>query len=285
MMKNLFSSASASLLSLVITLVCASSLKAQSVTTAYDLSKISSYVELANINEGAAKEVMDSIASMHERFRSVDFVVNVLNTSDYDVDEAMALMHALEATPYRYAFLAGPHTGRGAAMIMHYLMAEKKAIFVGDVTSGGLKPHVQLKADDAYLTDWYKRLHAQGVLPEAAKRYVEKNATADKKVFEKADVYVRDFDDNAALFDMINEVAAEKGIAEDKDGFFYSAFTVLAEIKAEVARCIFPDNKVAYFKSLNSSINTAIMNACDVMESPAYRELLQLEGNPGVSSK
>ena len=98
-----------------------------------------------------------------------------------------------------------------------------------------------------------------------------------KSKYKDANDVFLNFDDNGYLSDMIVEVGEDNGVAYNKDGFFYSMYVLLSEVRAEIIRLVYPDGKEAFCKAKNIPIQQAVHEAVNVIEGAEYRRILSGE--------
>ncbi len=249
--------------------------RAQDVTVAYNLSRLSSYVKVDSVTFGTFSVLNDTLRSLHKRYHSADFVVDLLNAKGGYGMASVLLADSLSQCPYRFAVLVGPHTEGAAEQTAMFLRNARKAVVLGVNTPGNLTPDKELDSNDDYLTQWYDSLHRMNVVEKTAERYISTKGLKTK--YKNAnDVYLN-FDDNGYLSDMIVEVGKENGVAYNKDGFFYSMYILLTEVRAEMIRQAYPEDKATYHKAQNVPIQQAVNEAMHVVESAEYRKILSGE--------
>lgn len=247
---------------------------AQDVKTAYNLTRISSYVCVDHVGYETISELRDTLQSLGERFHSVDFVIDMLHADGERMIDESIVRDSLEGHYQRIAFLVGPHTQSGAAHIAHVLRKADKAIIVGDSANNGLKVDIVLKSNEAYRTAWMDSLHQHRVIHKAAERFVRENREMLSSRFPMPKDLYLNYDQNAEYMDVLYAVAAEKGISRNDEAFYYSGFTLLSEAKSEVLHQLFPDEKPYYHRSLNHPIEQAISIARETLESSQFKKLL-----------
>lgn len=267
----------------IITLFVCLAVAAQDIRCAYNLSKISSYVCVDRITDNTARELSDTLRSLRERFQSVDFVVDCLHTQGEFGEEAAAVVDVLQENTQRVAFLVGNESQHAAEQVVVELRSRKKAVVLGDVTECRIKADQPLRAYKGYINEWYNSIHERNLIPETVNRYISTYSESLRSHYVDPHSLYINYDENAQMIDVLNEVAAEKGILRDDNAFLYSGYMVLCEIRAEMMKQLFPQEEEYYFRSLNLPIETAISLARDILESARYREILGIKGNAGAS--
>jgi hypothetical protein len=255
-------------------LLCASitAIYAQDVVASYNLSRISSYVKIDSITPNTFSILNDSIVSLRKQYHSSDFVIDMLNAKgDYGMN-AVLLADSLSTCNYRFALLVGLHSEGAASQVAMFMRRAGKAVVVGAPTADGLMPDIVFDSDDGYLTQWYDSICEANIIQKAVEKYVSSKDV--QKVYKNADDLLENFKDNGVMIDIINEVAAENGIKENKDAFYYSGYTLLAETRAELIKQVYPDDRHTYFKALNVPVQQAIHDAMEVIESADYRKII-----------
>ena len=248
---------------------------AQDIKTAYNLSKISSFIAVSHVGYETVNELRDSLVSLREQFHSVDFVIDMTNAKGNTLIAPEILADTLDGCFQRCAFLVGPHSEKGAINIVKEMRQQKKGVVLGDIPTGEIVPDVQLKAYDEYRTQWYDSLHAANIIEKSAERFVEVNKEQLCSKYPTSKALYLNFDKNAEFMDVLNAVAAENGIKQNDEAFFYSGFVLLAEARAEIMKVMFPDEPAEYYRSLNLSMETAIKAAQNLIESSEYRAILK----------
>lgn len=263
------------LLTTLLLCIVSSVCSAQDVTMAYNISRLSSYIKVDTVTLNTFTVLNDTVSSLRKRYHSSDFVLDFLNAKGGYGMASVVLADSLSQCPYRFAILVGPHTEGAAEQTAMFLRRAKKAVLFGVNTPGSLSPDVELDSNEDYLTQWYDSLHQMKVVEKTAQRYVaEKDLKARYK--DGNDLFLN-FDDNGYLSDMIVAVGKDNGVAYNKDGFFYSMYVLLSEVRAEIIRQAYPDDKAAYCKALNIPIQQAVHEAVNVIESAEYRRILSGE--------
>lgn len=259
---------------LLCALVCISfaAAYAQEVVAAYNLSRISSYVKIDSITPNTFSILNDSIASLRKQYHSSDFVIDMLTAKGGYGMNAVVLADSLSTYNYRLAMLVGTHSEGAAVQTAMFMRRAGKAVIVGARTSDGLVPDIVLDSNDDYLTQWYDSIHKANIVEKTVRKYVSSKDVS--KIYKNADDLLENFKDNGVMIDLLNETAAENGIKENKTAFYYSGYTLLTEVRAELIRQVYPDERRVYFKALNVPIQQAIRDAMDVIESADYRRIL-----------
>ena len=255
--------------------VMSSVCRAQDVTMAYNISRLSSYVKVDSVTLNTFTVLNDTVRSLHKRYHSSDFILDFLDAKGSYGMASVVLADSLSQCPYRFAILVGPHTEGAAEQTAMFLRNAKKAVLFGVNTPGSLSPDVELDSNEDYLTQWYDSLHQMKVVEKTAERYVAEKDLKSK--YKDANDVFLNFDDNGYLSDMIVEVGEDNGVAYNKDGFFYSMYVLLSEVRAEIIRLVYPDDKEAYCKAKNIPIQQAVHEAVNVIESAEYRRILSGE--------
>lgn len=250
---------------------------AQDVVASYNLSKISSYVKIDKITPETFSVLKDSITSLQKRYHSSDFVVDMLQTKgDYGMN-AVILADSLAKYNNRLAMLIGPHTEGAAAQVAMFMNRSCRAVLVGAPTKDGLNPDILLESNENHLTQWYDSIHQAKILEKAAQKYAASKDVAS--LYKSAEDLLENFKDNGVLIDLINEIGAENGIKANKNAFYYSGYTVMSEIRAELIKIVYPNDKHTYFKAVNVPVQQAIFDAMETIESAEYRKILFGESN------
>lgn len=248
---------------------------AQDIKTAYNLSKISSFIAVSHVGYETANELRDSLVSLRNRYNSVDFVIDLTNAKGNTLIAPEILADTLDGCFQRCAFLVGPHTERGALNIAKEMRLQKKGVVLGDIPEDETMVDVQLKAYDEYRTQWYDSLHAANVIEKSAERFVDERKDQLCSKYPTSKALYLNFDKNAEFLDVLNAVAAENGIKQNDEAFYYSGFVLFAEARAEIMKVMFPDEPTEYYRALNLSMETAIKAAQDIIESGEYRKILK----------
>ncbi len=244
---------------------------AQDVVRCYNLSKISSYIKVDKIGPNTFDILKDSIDSLHERYHSVDFVLDLLHTEgDYGMNSVI-LADSITKYNYRLGILVGPHTKGAAEQTAMFLRNAKAAILVGAMTPGGLTTDLALEANDEHLTQWYDSICQNKIVEKAVRRYVSEKDVKSK--YKTANDVLESFKDNAVLIDFVNEIGGAEGIRKNDAAFYYSGFTLVAELRAELIRQVYPDDIEIYYKAQNVPVQQAIYDARRIIESAAYRKI------------
>ncbi len=224
-------------------------------------------------------ELADSMAALTKEYHSADFVIDLLHTEgDYGMNAvtlADSLLKRSKALPFntqRLALLIGQDTQGAAEQTAMFLRRVGRAILVGTPTRGGLMPDVLLYANNEHLTEWYDSLQRCDIPRLTAKRYAETHDV--KSRYPSAELLLQDFHDDGVLTTTMNALAQEKGIAENDEAFYYSGFTLMSEIRAELIREVFPESPQVYYKALNIPIQQAIFEAMTALQTEQYRQLL-----------
>ncbi len=253
---------------LAMTTVAAS---AQDIVRCYNLSKISSYIKVDKIGPNTFDILKDSIDSLHERYHSVDFVIDLLHAEgDYGMNSVI-LADSITKYNYRLGILIGPHTKGAGEQTAMFLRNAKAAILVGAMTPGGLTADLKLEANDEHLTQWYDSICQKKIVEKAVRRYVSEKDV--KSRYKTADAILTEFKDNAVLIDLVNEIGEAEGIRKNDAAFYYSGFTLVSELRAELIRQVYPDDKAKYYEALNVPIKQAIFDARRIIESADYRKI------------
>jgi len=261
---------------LLITLigVLCSVVNAQDIKSAYNLSRITSYICIRHVGYETISELRDTLQSLHNQYNTVDYVVDILNAKGEGLIDPQVICDSLEGQYTRMAFLVGPHTDIGAENIASVLRKNDKAVIIGDTTKNGLQADLVLKSNDAYLTAWFDSLHQKKIIEKAAERFVRENKEMLTSRFPTAKALYMNFDQNAEYMDVLYDEARKEGVSRNDESFFYSGFTLLAEARAEVLRQMFPTEEIYYYRSQNLSIEQAINIAKEALETSQYKRLL-----------
>lgn len=268
---------------LLLTIFVCLAIDAQDISCAYNLSKITSYVRVERITDNTARELSDTIRSLRERYHSADFVIDCLHTQGDFGEEAAWVAEVLLEKPQRVAILVGRDTQHSGEQVAVELRSQNKAVVIGDAGDSMMTVDAVLQSYDAYKNEWYESLHEKDVIAETVCRYISSNKVSLYAHYPDARSLYINYDENAPIVDMLNEVALDKGIQRNDDAFLYSGYMVLCEVRAEMMRQMYPDEKDYYFRSQNLPIETAISLARDILESARYREILGIKGNAGAS--
>ncbi len=251
--------------------IMTATVSAQDVVRCYNLSKISSYIKVDKIGPATFDILKDSIDSLHERYHSVDFVLDFLHTEGGYGMNAVILADSITKYNYRLGILIGPHTKGAAEQTAMFLRNAKAAILVGATTPGGLTADFVLESNDEHLTQWYDSICRHKIVEKAVRRYVSEHDVKSK--YPTANDILKEFKDNAVLIDLVNEVGESEGIRKNDAAFYYSGFTVVSELRAELIHQVFPDDVVKYYEALNVPVKQAIFDARRIIESADYRKI------------
>lgn len=251
------------------------SVNAQDVEATYNLTQISSYLKVGCIGETTFAQVKCAIDSLHGKYHSADYVIDLFETKgDYGMN-AVVLADSLQTLNYRFAILVGQKTGGAAEQVAMFLRNARKAIVVGDKTQGGLVPDIRFVTNDRYKTAWYDSICASDILQKTAREYAVRNDVKAK--YPTAEKLLMNFSENGELIFLLNEVAERDGIKQNDAAFYYSGFTTIANTRAELVKVVFPEAVDIYHKALNVPVEQAINHAVDIMESKRYREIISVE--------
>lgn len=247
---------------------------AQDIKTAYNLSRISSYVCIQHVGYETINELRDTLQSLHDQYNTVDYVVDIINAKGDRLIDPQVICDSLEGKYTRMAFLVGPHTESGAEHIASVLRKKDMAVIIGDSTKNGLRSDLALKSNDAYLTAWFDSLHQKKIIEKAAERFVRENKEMMTSRFPTAKALYLNFDQNAEYMEVLYDEAKKEGISKNDESFYYSGFTLLAEARAEVMRQMYPEDEAYYHRCRNLSIEQAINIAKEALETSQYKRLL-----------
>lgn len=143
-------------------------------------------------------------------------------------------------------------------------------------SSGGIEADVHVPRDTVFMTQWYYNVSFNGMQKAEVSSYLRKNGDMLKKKYRNPDAYFRKFAGEDEMFMELTDMAAASGLPFDQEECDRSAYAIKTQLKALLARGLYPDDPDIYYKILNTA-NPAVVKALEVLSGDEYDRILGIK--------
>lgn len=141
---------------------------------------------------------------------------------------------------------------------------------------GGIEPDIYVQRDTVYMTQWYYNMTFNGMQKKEMSSYLQKNRVMLKKKYRTPEIFFRKFAETDEMFAELVTMAKASGLYFDQEECDRSAYAVKTQLKALLARELYPDDADIYYKILNTA-NPAVTKALELLSGDGYDSLLGAE--------
>lgn len=143
---------------------------------------------------------------------------------------------------------------------------------------GGIGADVFIPRDTAFMTQWYYNATFNGMQKTEVSAYLQKNKDSLKKKYRNSESYFRKFDGTDEMFAELVSMFKASGLPFSQQECDRSAYAVKTQLKALLARELYPEDRDIYYKILNTA-NPAVTRAISLIESEEYLFHLNAHSN------
>lgn len=173
--------------------------------------------------------------------------------------------------------IGGRQTSAGVAQFVSALRYHKLAVTVGDTIhvegKAALIADVSTDQDMPYANNWYCQVEKSRIPEYIAADYLAAHSDSLLRRYQTGQAFLYNFDDNEALLGPLRRQTAAAGIALDNDQYMFAAAHVLLQMKALVAKSLYPSEPDITDRILVSR-NLVVQQARQVLRSADYTRLL-----------
>ncbi len=129
---------------------------------------------------------------------------------------------------------------------------------------GGITPDIVVEYDTMEYSKYLNALTRKGILNEFAVAYLDRNRTRLSKTYPTFEKFNRNFEIDNKTLSELTQMAVDKGIPFDKDGFDRSERQIKIQVKALLAQKLWGFNE--YFIIMNSENDEVFAKALEVLK-------------------
>ena len=141
-------------------------------------------------------------------------------------------------------------------------------------SGGGIGVDVQVPRDTTFMTEWYYNLAFNGMQKMEAASYLERNRDALLKKYRTSDIFFRKFNGEEEMFSEMVGMAEGAGITCPGQEYERTAPAVKTQLKALLARALYPDDHNIYYRILNTA-SPSVIRALEIIRSDEYDNILK----------
>jgi hypothetical protein len=173
--------------------------------------------------------------------------------------------------------IGGGQTTAGVAQLVGALRHHRLAITMGDTIrvddKVALIADVSPDQDIPYSNDWYHQVEKSGIPEHVATDYLTAHRDSLLRRYQTGQAFLYNFDDNEALLGPLRRQTVAAGIALDNNQYMFAAAHVLLQMKALVAKVLYPAEPDIADRILVSR-NLTVRQAQEILRSADYTRLL-----------
>ena len=169
---------------------------------------------------------------------------------------------------YNHGELQSADSIHFADSLKHTTLRLHRTVYGG----GGIMPDVFVPLDTTQYTDYHRRLVANGIIPQFALRYVDKNRADLKAQYPDAQKFIKEFTVTDEMLNNLVDAGKAEKVDFDKSQFAKSKEMLRTFVKAAIANDLFSTG--AYFQIVNEQ-NDIYKEALSIINDDArYRKII-----------
>ena len=141
---------------------------------------------------------------------------------------------------------------------------------------GGIEADVYVPRDTVFMTQWYYNVSFSGMQKSEVSSYLRENGDMLKKKYRTSEAYFRKFTDEDEMFRELTDKAVASGLPFDREECDRSAYAIKTQLKALLARELYPDDHDIYYRILNTA-NPAVVKALGLLSGDEYDGILGIK--------
>ena len=130
---------------------------------------------------------------------------------------------------------------------------------------GGITPDITVEYDTTEYSKYLSNLIRKGMLNEFAVAYMDRNRDRLSKTYPTIEAFSRNFKVDEKVLSELTQMAEQKGVPFDKEGFDRSARQIGTQIKALLAQKLWGFNE--YFVIMNAENDEVFAKALEVLKN------------------
>ena len=153
------------------------------------------------------------------------------------------------------------YTTRVDSSEMFRTLRSGRTVFGG----GGITPDITVEYDTTEYSKYLSNLIRKGMLNEFAVTYMDRNRDRLSKTYPTIEAFSRNFKVDEKVLSELTQMAEQKGVPFDKEGFDRSARKIGTQIKALLAQKLWGFNE--YFVIMNAENDEVFAKALEVLKN------------------
>ena len=141
---------------------------------------------------------------------------------------------------------------------------------------GGIEADVYVPRDTVFMTQWYYNVSFNGMQKSEVSSYLRENGDMLKKKYRTPEAYFRKFTGEDEMFRELTDKAVASGLSFDRKECDRSAYAIKTQLKALLARELYPDDHDIYYRILNTA-NPAVVKALGLLSGDEYDGILGIK--------
>ena len=141
---------------------------------------------------------------------------------------------------------------------------------------GGIEADVYVPRDTVFMTQWYYNVSFNGMQKSEVSSYLRENGDMLKKKYRTPEAYFRKFTGEDEMFRELTDKAVASGLPFDRKECDRSAYAIKTQLKALLARELYPDDHDIYYRILNTA-NPAVVKALGLLSGDEYDGILGIK--------
>lgn len=141
---------------------------------------------------------------------------------------------------------------------------------------GGIEADVYVPRDTVFMTQWYYNVSFNGMQKSEVSSYLRENGDMLKKKYRTPEAYFRKFTGEDEMFRELTDKAVASGLPFDREECDRSAYAIKTQLKALLARELYPDDHDIYYRILNTA-NPAVVKALGLLSGDEYDRILGMK--------
>lgn len=141
---------------------------------------------------------------------------------------------------------------------------------------GGIEADVYVPRDTVFMTQWYYNVSFNGMQKSEVSSYLRENGDMLKKKYRTPEAYFRKFTGEDEMFRELTDKAVASGLPFDREECDRSAYAIKTQLKALLARELYPDDHDIYYRILNTA-NPAVVKALGLLSGDEYDGILGMK--------
>lgn len=141
---------------------------------------------------------------------------------------------------------------------------------------GGIEADVYVPRDTVFMTQWYYNVSFNGMQKSEVSSYLQENGDMLKKKYRTPEAYFRKFTGEDEMFRELTDKAVASGLPFDREECDRSAYAIKTQLKALLARELYPDDHDIYYRILNTA-NPAVVKALGLLSGDEYDRILGMK--------
>ena len=141
---------------------------------------------------------------------------------------------------------------------------------------GGIEADVYVPRDTVFMTQWYYNVSFNGMQKSEVSSYLRENGDMLKKKYRTPEAYFRKFTGEDEMFRELTDKAVASDLPFDRKECDRSAYAIKTQLKALLARELYPDDHDIYYRILNTA-NPAVVKALGLLSGDEYDGILGIK--------